>query len=98
MANPNQPATEDEQWRIIAKWLGIGSLNLFGLPLAGKDTQCRRLAAHFDAVVISGGDILRQRSDIPVYVRTASEQGAMAPTNEFLQIAIPYLSRPEFAS
>lgn len=79
----------------IIDWLGTGSVNLFGSPLAGKDTQSRRLAQWLDAPVISGGQILRN-SPIPDTVQTAIDAGYLAPTREYLRIVTPYLSREEF--
>lgn len=81
---------------IIGSWLGTGSINLFGLPFAGKDTHGRELAEFFKAPpVISGGDILRN-SHIPPHVKTQMEAGFLAPTNEFIEIITPYLSSATF--
>ena len=80
----------------IASWLGTGSINLFGLPYAGKDTHGHELAEFFDAPpVISGGGILRN-SHIPPHVKSQMEAGFLAPTDEFIEIVTPYLSSAEF--
>ena len=34
---------------MIKSWLGTGSLNVFGLPMSGKDTVGERLAKDLDA-------------------------------------------------
>jgi adenylate kinase len=80
----------------IQQWLGSGSINLFGLPYAGKDTQGEKLAKLFDGTLMGGGQILRN-SVIPPHVKTAMEAGDLAPTQEYIDIVLPYLSKPEFA-
>lgn len=80
----------------IATWLGTGSINLFGLPFAGKDTHGRELADFFHAPpVISGGEILRG-SVIPPHVKKQIDAGFLAPTEEFIEIITPYLSSSRF--
>lgn len=49
----------DDKKLIIKNWLGNGSINIFGMPFSGKDTQGAILAEHFGGVMISSGDILR---------------------------------------
>ncbi len=80
----------------IAKWLDSGSVNLFGLPFAGKDSQAHRLSKRFGGPVISGGDILRN-SVIPPRVKALIEAGQLAPTDDYTRIVLPYLSREKFA-
>jgi len=80
----------------IKTWLGSGSINLFGLPYAGKDTQGHKLAEQFGATVLGGGEILRN-SVIPPHVKEAIDAGNLAPTQEYIDIVLPYLSRQEFA-
>ncbi len=80
----------------IADWLGTGSINLFGLPYAGKDTHGHELTEFFNAPpVISGGAILRG-SIIPAHVKEKINAGFLAPTDEFVKIITPYFSRPAF--
>ena len=80
----------------IANWLGAGSINLFGLPYAGKDTHGYELAEFFKAPpVISGGSILRG-SVIPPHIRETIDKGFLAPSKEFAEIITPYLSNTEF--
>jgi adenylate kinase len=83
--------------QIIEQWLGTGSINIFGMPFAGKDTHSHTLAEQLDGVVLGGGDILRN-SVIPEHVQKKMDAGELAPTDEYIQIVLPYLSRPEFAS
>tara|TARA_B100001245_G_scaffold72844_1_gene51632 strand:- start:6906 stop:7547 length:642 start_codon:yes stop_codon:yes gene_type:complete len=80
----------------IAEWLGSGSINIFGMPFAGKDTQGELLATALDAVRLSGGEILRN-SVIPPHVQEAIDAGNLAPTDEYIDIVLPYLSKQEFA-
>lgn len=80
----------------IRGWLGAGSINIFGRPFAGKDTQGRILAETFGATLLGGGDILRN-STIPQHVDDALRRGELVPTDEYVNIVLPYLSRQEFA-
>lgn len=79
----------------ISLWLGSGSINIFGLPFSGKDTHGSELAKFFDASIISGGDILR--SDLgPKHIQEHIARGLLAPSKEYLDIVLPYLSQPKF--
>ena len=49
----------EEKLSIIKSWLGSGSINLFGLPMSGKDTQGIKLAEALDAKFLSSGMIIR---------------------------------------
>lgn len=88
---------KDRELAIIKTWLGTGSINIFGLPFAGKDTYGRRLAETFEASIMGGGDILRN-SVIPPHVREIMNSGQLAPTDDYIRIVLPYLSRKEFAN
>lgn len=79
----------------LARWLGTGSINIFGRPFAGKDTQGRILAETFDGTLLGGGDILRN-SEIPEHVNEALHRGELVPTKDYVKIVLPYLSRNEF--
>jgi adenylate kinase len=81
-----------EQITQIKKWLGTGSLNIFGLPFAGKDTHAQELARHLDATILGGGDILRN-SIIPKHVKEVVDAGGLAPTDDYIKIVLPYLSK-----
>ena len=80
----------------LLNWLQAGSINLFGLPFAGKDTQAKLLGELLNAPVIAGGDILRAYPD-PEKIKQLSSTGELFPTDLYLKIVLPYLSRPEFA-
>ncbi len=80
----------------LLQWLGHGSINIFGRPFAGKDTQAAKLAQLFDATVLGGGDILRN-STIPPHVDAALKRGELIPSEDYVDIVLPYLSKVEFA-
>lgn len=82
----------EKQIAQIKRWLGTGSLNIFGLPFAGKDTHAEELAAHLDATILGGGDILRN-SVIPEHVKRVIDAGGLAPTDDYIKIVLPYLSK-----
>ena len=81
----------------VSSWLGTGSINIFGLPFAGKDTQSRKLAELLKAALIGGGDILRSNQ---AFANTLAkvEDGSLAPRNEYLKVVTPYLSKSSLAN
>jgi len=81
---------------LIREWLSTGSINIFGKPFAGKDTQGKILADLLDGVVLSGGDILRN-STIPNHVQETMRSGKLVPTEEYINIVLPYLAQDHFA-
>ena len=85
----------DQKIEIIKKWLGTGSINIFGRPFAGKDTHGRELVALFNGTLLGGGDILRN-SDVPEHIKETIRAGKLAPTDEYIKIVLPYLSQDEF--
>ncbi len=85
------------QIQMIAEWLGSGSINIFGSPFAGKDTQGRRLAELLKAPLIGGGDILRNNPGVPEHVRQIIAKGKLAPSDDYLRIITPYLSNQKFS-
>lgn len=78
----------------IKNWLGLGSINIFGPPMSGKDTVGIRLAETIGARFLSSGLILRQAEKDHAEIRIM-DQGFLAPTDAFYQIVLPYLSRPD---
>lgn len=85
---------DNTQINHIAQWLGNGSLNIFGRPFAGKDTQGNILAEFFDGVLLSSGDILRHDHGNK-RVQEIMAVGGIIPSELFAEIVVPYLSRPE---
>lgn len=84
-----------EHLAAIKSWLGSGSINIFGLPFAGKDTHGGTLSQLLDAPLLGGGDILRN-STIPPELKKSLDAGMLFPTDEYLRIVTPFLSKPEF--
>lgn len=78
----------------IIPWLGTGSIDIFGVPFAGKDTQCEILATLLNGTRLSSGQILRG-SVIPEHVQSYMKRGELIPTTDFLNIVLPYLQQPE---
>lgn len=87
----------EQQRAIVRAWLGSGSINVFGIQFAGKDTQCSRLAVWLNGVVLGGGDIMRNQERVPQRVRDIMNSGELAPLEDYLAIVTPVLGRPEFA-
>lgn len=86
----------NKQIELIKNWLGSGSINIFGTPFAGKDTQGKKLAELFDAPLVGGGDIIR--SSLHEDVKQIIAKGKLAPTDQFLAIVTPYFSKAEFSN
>lgn len=78
---------------MIKSWLGTGSLNVFGLPMSGKDTVGERLAKDLSAKFLSSGIIIRAFEAEQNQNMTGS--GQLIPTNTFYDIILPYFSREE---
>jgi adenylate kinase len=85
----------NDQVKAITNWLGTGSIDLFGCPFSGKDTQGRILADLFDGVLIAGGDILRTHHD-PEKIKQILASGGIVPSDFYENLILPYLSRPEY--
>ena len=79
----------------IAQWLGSGSINIFGRPFAGKDTQGKILADLFGGDLLGGGEILRG-SEMPDHIKAHMRTGKLIPTDDYISIVLPYLSKEEF--
>ena len=85
----------DDKINAIKKWLGTGSINLFGLPMSGKDTQGIRLAEALEAKFLSSGMIIRAMEKHTK--QHYSDHGALAPTNVFYEWVLPYFKRSDLA-
>jgi adenylate kinase len=86
---------EPEKLDKLRTWLGAGSINIFGPPFAGKDTQGSRLAQELNAIMLSGGAILRG-SNIPKRIKTLMRAGELIPTNDYFELVLPYLKQDDF--
>ena len=85
-----------DQLQTTKQWLGSGSINIFGPPYAGKDTQGDGLVELLDAApLVGGGDILRS-SVIPGHVKEIMERGELIPTKDYIEIVLPFLSQAAF--
>ena len=86
-----------EQRRLIGEigeWLGNGSMNMFGAPMAGKDTQGDRWVDVLNATKIGSGDIFRSvelRADLERIMKA----GGILPTPDFVEIVTPHLANPD---
>jgi len=85
----------DERTKTITTWLGSGSINLFGRPFAGKDTQGKKLAELLGAPLIGGGDILRSHNE-PKEIEAILSSGGVVPHDFYLKLVLPYLSQEQF--
>ena len=83
----------EEKINAIKSWLGTGSINIFGLPMSGKDTQGIRLAEALDAKFLSSGLIIRAKE--AETKQDYSEKGSLIPTNVFYEWVLPYFERPD---
>lgn len=78
----------------IKQWLESGSINVFGLPFAGKDTQCEALADMLGGVTFGSGEIFREQQDNKE-LQDIMATGALIPSDMFFDIMLPYFSKPD---
>ena len=83
----------DEQVQIIKKWLGTGSINIFGLPMSGKDTVGVRLAETIGGKFLSSGLIVRALEKSTN--QNITGEGKLIPQNLFYDWVLPYFEKPE---
>ena len=86
---------DNEKIDAIKKWLGSGSINTFGRPFAGKDSQCHKLAGIFECPVLGAGDIFRGEN-MPESVKRCMRTGELVPYEDFVNIILPVLSQEKF--
>ena len=82
---------EESQIDTIKQWLGTGSINIFGLPMSGKDTQGIKLAEALGAKFLSSGMIIRAMEEETK--QNISGEGLLIPTNLFYEWVLPYFER-----
>jgi len=82
-----------EKIEYLKNWLGTGSINIFGLPMSGKDTVGVRLAELLDAKFLSSGMIIRAYEEETRKNYTGN--GDLAPTDLFYDVVLPYFSRED---
>lgn len=83
----------EEKIAQIKNWLGTGSINIFGLPMSGKDTQGIRLAETLNAKFLSSGMIIRNAEQQKN--ANYSKDGQLTPTNIFYELVLPYFENPD---
>ena len=77
----------------IKKWLGTGSINIFGYPMSGKDTQGVKLAEAIDGKLLSSGIIIRA-NEIEKH-KKLTDTGNLIQTNIFYEWVLPYFERED---
>ena len=85
----------EEKISTIKNWLGTGSINIFGLPMSGKDTQGIRLAETLEAKYLSSGMIIRAAEQ--ERHKDYTKKGELAPTDVFYELVLPYFQRQDLA-
>ena len=83
----------NEKLQSIKTWLGTGSINIFGLPMSGKDTVGVRLAEDLNARFLSSGMIIRDMEKETKNDMTGN--GELIPTNLFYEWILPYFFRED---
>lgn len=81
----------EEKIASIKEWLDTGAINIFGLPMSGKDTQGIRLAEAIGGKFLSSGLIVRAMEERNK--QFYSDKGALIPTNVFYEWVLPYFER-----
>lgn len=82
---------EESKIDTIKQWLGTGSINIFGLPMSGKDTQGIKLAETLGGKFLSSGMIIRAMEEETKQNLTG--EGILIPTNLFYEWVLPYFER-----
>jgi adenylate kinase family enzyme len=77
----------------IKEWLGTGSVNVFGLPMSGKDTVGVRLAEMLGGKFLSSGLIIRANEELTR--QHYSDKGDLTPSDVFYKWVLPYFEKPE---
>lgn len=77
----------------IKDWLGTGSINIFGMPMSGKDTVGVRLAEEIGGRFLSGGLIIRAME--AMNNKHLTDKGNLIDTNIFYEWVLPYFEKEE---
>ncbi len=86
----------DEKINAIKKWLSTGSINIFGYPMSGKDTQGVKLAEAIGGKLLSSGIIIRANEE--ERHKKLTDKGNLIPTDIFYEWVLPYFSREDLKS
>ena len=83
----------EQKLAFIKEWLGTGSIDIFGLPMSGKDTVGLRFAELIGAKFLSSGLIIRaaEKENNKNY----TGNGQLAPTDVFFDLILPYFERED---
>ncbi len=79
--------------KFIKDWLGTGCINIFGLPMSGKDTIGLRLAEALDVKFMSSGMIIRAMEKAKG--ESYTDKGDLAPSAVFFELVLPYFGRED---
>ena len=85
----------DAKINLIKTWLNTGSINIFGLPMSGKDTQGIKLAETLGAKFLSSGLIIRAMEKETH--QDLTDKGALIPTNIFYEWVLPYFKHSDLS-
>lgn len=77
----------------IKQWLGTGSVDIFGLPMSGKDTVGVRLAEAIGGKFLSSGLIIRAME--AALNRDLTGKGELIATDIFYDWVLPYFDRED---
>lgn len=83
----------DAQIERLRAWLGTGSINIFGLPMSGKDTVGVKLAEKLGGKFLSSGIIVRAMEEATKQNITGA--GHLIPSNLFYEWVLPYFEKEE---
>lgn len=86
----------EEKIAAIKRWLGTGSVNIFGFPMSGKDTQGVKLAEAVGGKLLSSGIIIRANE--AEKHKKLTDKGNLIPTNIFYEWVLPYFEREDLKS
>jgi adenylate kinase len=78
-----------EFWRlveVVRPWLGTGSINIFGLPAAGKDEQGRALSGLLGAVLLQPGVFMRLPGWLSDSATESMNQGLLLRPEEAIEL------------
>lgn len=86
---------DDAQIERLRAWIGTGSVNIFGLPMSGKDTVGLKLAEQLGGKFLSSGIIVRAMEKATSQDVTGA--GQLIPSNLFYEWVLPYFEKEELA-
>lgn len=88
----------EEKIERIKKWLGTGSINVFGMPFSGKDTVGVHLAEVLGGKFLSSGIIIRAAEDEDKEMKKEHDSGQLINSDKFRALILPYFAKKELSS